>query len=192
MKLKYIIFTLENCDTIKIDGKYIGYFLADDIRTSISRVACNAINRMDVTYTFAIEIHRDANKERHEFGQEQLDSFKQMTFERLNSCTDITGIEFELYDNHVETGEPQRVEHYDYLVHWTGESDYKNSSQKNYLSKEGNLYIVIAENKDIEDFFDKEEIDDCVAMDFHFDMLDIGDIYGNPDRYDKNERKTIE
>ena len=36
--------------------------------------------------------------------------------------------------------------------------------------------------------FDKEEIIDSDYMDFHFDMCDVGDDYGDPDRYDDEER----
>ena len=62
-----------------------------------------------------------------------------------------------------------------------------NKSQINYLSDCGNFYIVIAENKKIEDFFDLEEINDEEYMDFHFSMCDVGDKYGNPDRYKSEE-----
>ena len=55
------------------------------------------------------------------------------------------------------------------------------------MSKEDNLYIVIAEGADIEDFFDLEKIEDEDYMDFHFSMCDIGDEYSNPNRYKKVE-----
>lgn len=64
MKLKYIEFVFENCDSIKIEGKYIGDFLVDNLETSIKRIACNSIDKIDVANTIAIEIHKDANKER--------------------------------------------------------------------------------------------------------------------------------
>lgn len=35
MKLKKITLVFENCDAVTIDGKYIGYFLVDDICTSM-------------------------------------------------------------------------------------------------------------------------------------------------------------
>ena len=43
MKLKNITLVFENCDSITIDGKYVGEFIVDDIHTSIERIACNAI-----------------------------------------------------------------------------------------------------------------------------------------------------
>ena len=49
------------------------------------------------------------------------------------------------------------------------------------------MYIVIADKKNIEDFFYLEDIEDEEYVDFHFDMLDVGDEYSNPDRYKVEE-----
>ena len=180
MKLKNITFVLENCDCFTIDGKYIGDFLVEDIRTSIQRIACNAIMKMDTVHTFAIEIHKDANKERCPFG---FEDDKELTFDRLISYNDITQIEFELVEhsllveNYVEEMEEPIVEHYHYYIHWVGDDDCINDAQKTYISNVGNLYIVIADGKNIEDFFYKENIDDEEHMDFVCSMYDIGDKY---------------
>lgn len=187
MKLKNVTLVFENCDSIMIDGKYIGEFLVDDIHTSIERIACNAIERIDSADTFAIEIHKDANKERFQFDQTHIEDFKQMTFDRLRGYRDITSIQIELIEDYVEEGQVPKEEYYDYYVKWTGESDYTNESQVNYVSDCGNFYIVIAEGKKIEDFFDMEEINDESSMDFHFSMCNVGDKYGNPDRYKSKE-----
>lgn len=183
MKLKYITFFLENCDSITIDGKYIGSFLVSDIKTSIQRIACNAINRIDTANTFAIEIHRDANKERYQFDQTDYEDWKQMTFDRLNQYHDITSIEFELEEDNIEDGEIPCREHYEYYVDWTGDQQTINEAQTNYISKDGNLYIAIADGKTVVDFFDMKIINDSDEMDFHFDMFDVGDKYGDPNRY---------
>lgn len=193
MKLKYIEFVFENCDSIKIEGKYIGDFLVDNLKTSIKRIACNSIEKIDVANTVAIEIHKDANKERYQFDQEHIENFKQMTFDRFKEYGDITSIQFELEENYVEEGQVTCREYYDYYVDWTGDSEYTNEAQKTYLSKEGNLYIVIADGTDIEEFFDLEAIEDKDYMDFHFNMCDIGDEYSNPDRYkdEENNNKAV-
>ena len=170
MKLKEITLVLENCELITIDGKYVGDFLVEDIRTSIQRIACNAIDKMDVAYTFAIEIHKDANKLNSQFDRKPI-------FDRLTSWDDITSIQFELFQDYVEEGQEPIVEHYDYYIHWTGDSDQENDSQKSCISDVGNLYIVVADGKGIEDFFDKEAINDKEHMDFHCSMYDIGDEY---------------
>lgn len=170
-KLKNITFTFENCDRITIDGKYVGDFLVDDLKTYFVRVASNCISKNKVANTFAIEIHKDANKERHQFNQIQLEVYKQMTFDRFK-CRDITSIEFELEERYVEEDEIPCVEHYDYWVDWVGESEYENNAQTNYINKEGNLYIVIAKDKGIEDFFDMDEINDEEWTNFKFSMYD--------------------
>lgn len=174
MKLKSITFILENCDYITIDGKYIGDFLVEDIHTSIRRIACNSIEKVVSANTIAIEIHKDANKIRKQFAgiSDLPDSFAQMTFDTLKCYNDITQIEFELVD---EDELDVSGEVYNYYTDWTGNSDYVNEAQKSYISKDGNLYIVIADGKQIEDFFDKEDIDNRNYMDFHFSMYDVGD-----------------
>lgn len=182
MRLKNITFVFENCDTITIDGKYIGDFLVSDLKTEIKRIACNAIERMDIAGTVAIEIHKDANKEYYQFGQNQYEKFKTKVFDRL-ADNDITSIEFELEQSY--EGIEEKTESYCYYVSWVGESDYYNDAQKCYFSDEGHLYITIAEGKKTEDFFDLEEINDSDSMDFHFDMYDVGDVYGDPKRYEK-------
>lgn len=187
MKLKYIEFIFENCDSIKIEGKYIGYFLVDDLETSIKRIASNSIEKMDSANIIAIEIHKDANKERYAFGQNHIEDFKEMIFDRFKKYGDITSIQFELEEDYVKEGGEPRREYYDYYTTWFGDSEYENEAQKIYLSKSGNLYIVIADKKNIEDFFCLEDIEDEEYMDFHFDMLDVGDRYSNPDRYKTEE-----
>lgn len=190
MKLKQIRFGFENCDWIAIDGKYVGDFLVDELHTYFKRTACNAIEKVDAADVFAIEIHKDANKERYQFEQNQYDDLKQMTFDRLSNCRDITDIQFEL---EVPVDEIlSKVEKYDYWIHWVGDSDYENEAQTNYISKDGHLYIVVAKDKGIEDFFDWDKIDDSEYMNFHFDMCDVGDKYSNPDRYNDEEDDNVE
>ena len=178
MKLKEITFTLENCDYITINGKYIGDFLVDEINTSIQRIAVNAIEQMDVANVVAIEIHKDANKERYHFLQTGWEDGKHMTFDRLIEYDDITRIEFKLDDKS-----------YGYYVNWVGDSDYENEAQSIYISKDGHLYLIIAKDKVVSDFFNMNEIDDSEYMDFHFDMLDVGDVYGDPNRYKIDEEE---
>lgn len=142
---------------MKIEGNYIGNFLVSDIETSIKRTTCNSIDRIEVANTIVIEIHKDANKIRYEFDQSDMESFKQMTFDRLQRYGDITSIQFELEKNHVEEEQSSQIEFYNYHVNWTKDSKYTNAAQKTYLSRNGNLYLVISDVKNIEDFFDLEE-----------------------------------
>ena len=175
MKLGKITFNLENCDSITIDGKYIREFIVDDIRTRFQRIAANAIDKIDTADTIAIEIHKDADKERYAFDQTHIESFKETVFGRLTKYHDITSIEFTLEADWY--CEEQLSEEYSYYVNWTGDSDSSNEAQVEYISTCGHLYIVIAKDKNIEDFFDLEEINDERLVDFGFEMCNVGDKY---------------
>lgn len=172
MKIKTITFTFENCDQITIEGKYIGEFLVSDIHTSIERIACNAIEKIDRADVISIEIHSDANKERYPFDQTQLQ--KETVFERLNKWKDITAIEIKMVGDMDEDSETER---YYYWVDWVGDDDIHNPAQSTYISELGHLYLVIAEGKGIEDFFNYEYINDARCVDHGFAMCDVGDKY---------------
>ncbi len=183
MKVKNLTLIFENCDYITIDGKYVGDFLVDNLHTCIRRIACNSIDKIDYADTIAIEIHKNANKDRYQFDQTDYPNWKQKTFDRITKYNDITSIEFELEESYVEEEETPKIECYQYYVDWVGDSEYKNDVQTSYISSDGNMYLVIAKNKSVKDFFDMESINNAEEMDFHFDMCDVGDEYGNPDRY---------
>ena len=169
-KLKNITFVFENCDVITIDGKHVGHFLVDDLQTSFSRVACNCIKKTEIADTFVVEIHKEANKERYMFDQTDVEVFKQMTFDRFTQHNDITSIQFELIED-LEDEDTPCVEHYSFNVNWIGDDDMINNAQISYVSNEGHLYLVIAENKDIESFFNMDAINDRDYMDFHWEMI---------------------
>ncbi|MBQ6697087.1 MAG: hypothetical protein IJN16_10335 [Lachnospiraceae bacterium] len=191
MNLKYIEFILENCDSIIIDGKYVGEFIVDDLHTSFRRMASNYIGKLETADTFAIEIHKDADVERYQFGETQYEDFRQGTFERL-LCKDITAIRFRLTDEEIreyEEADSEATDDYLYYVDWIGEDDYENPAQRCYVSEVGHLYMVIAAEKSIEDFFDLAEINDSDYMDFRFDMYGVGDEYSSPDRYHTEEEE---
>lgn len=177
MKLKYIRFIFENCDSITIDGKYVGDFVVDDIRKRISRVASNAICEIDTTHMFFIEIHKDANVERYQLGMTDRPSCKQMAFDRFTKYNDITHIEFELEDGYTEEGKLPYKKDYEYSVCWNSNEDdgFENKCQTSHISKDGHLYIAIDENRSVGDFFDLEEIDDEDYMNFKFTMYGVGD-----------------
>ena len=63
---------------------------------------------------------------------------------------------------------------YFYSVNWSDENEEVNASQKNYISRDGHLYIVIAADKRIDDYFDLEKINDSEWVDYHFEMCDVG------------------
>lgn len=170
MKLKNITFTFENCDQITIDGKYIGDFIVEEIKTSIQRVASNAIMKFDIAHIIAIEIHKDANKERSCFDFWGCNDFKRhMIFDRFSEWADITHIDFTLENSDGIENE------YSYTTNWVGDSDMENDAQHSLVSTNGNLYIVVSDGKNVENYFDVEMINDSEYMDFKFSMYDVGD-----------------
>ena len=165
MRLKYIELTLENCEVVTIDGKYIGDFLVDDISTSISRLACNWVDKVDWAGLVAIEIHKDADK-----------NLYPPIFTRLTTWNDITHIDICL-ENDVEE-DSATSQTYSYAIDWDDSNDGENKNQESYISDLGNLYIYInskksSNNKGIFDFFDKEAINDKDYSHFRFLMCGI-------------------
>lgn len=171
-KLKYITFVFENLDTITIDGRYVGAFLVDDIHTKIQRIACNSIEKISTANTFVIEIHKDANVNRYRFNQVNLEDFKELTFDRF-TVRDITSIEFELEKVNYESNEYPCVEYHSYYVYWDDNGEYCNMAQNNYLSQDKSIYIVIAKDKSLKDFFDLQTIDSCEKMELYWEMRDV-------------------
>ena len=167
MKLKEITFHFENCDWVTIDGKYVGAFWADNIVKRVQRTACNSIDVMEIIETFAIEIFSDANVKRCQFGVTEIE---QNTFERFIRYDDITSIEFILID---EYSEHKTEKQFAYYVKWNGD-DFINNAQKSYLSKLGNLYIVISDNESVFDLFDREYINDENYVQTIRNLYDIG------------------
>lgn len=187
-KLKKIEFTFENCDSITIDGKYVGEFLVDDLHTYFTRIASNCIGKAEVVNTFVIEINKGANKERYAFGEWDL---KEMVFDRI-AYNDITQISFVLEEQYVDKGKTPYFESYHYTINWIGD-EYINEAQTSYVSKDGNLYIVIAKDKGVEDFFDLDEIDNSEEMDFKFEAYGcIDEIEKLRKRIDSDTRKLAE
>ena len=116
---------------------------------------------------FAIEIFSDANVKRCQFG---VTEFEQNTFERFIRHDDITSIEFILID---EYSEYKTEKQFAYYVKWNGD-DFINNAQKSYLSKLGNLYIVISDNESVFDLFDREDINDENYVQTIRNLYDIG------------------
>lgn len=153
MKIRELTFVFENCEFITIDGKYVGGFYLDDIKTRISRTACNSVDKFDVANSIAIELHKDADRPYMSFGEEH-----QSVFERINKHSDITSIEFTLTNDREEEGVDEQT--YQYYVNWTGDSEYKNAAQSTFVSNLGNLYLIVADGKNVFDFFDEKCIEE--------------------------------
>lgn len=174
MRIKEIELVFENCEVITIPGKYIGRFYVGNIRKSLSRIAVNSTRMFETARKIVIEIHKDAEVPNRPFGTE--DENDNSTFDRILKCNDITDIEITLEDAYGK----EKEEHYVFYTDWIGDSEYKNEGQKSKRSELGHLYILITRKNKKEGYFDKvfppEEINDKEYMDFHFKMLNIGNM----------------
>lgn len=164
-----ITLVFENCERITIPRKYIGIIHIEDINVEIARVACNSIARITSADTIALEIFSEGNVEHKPFGISQ--SPTEMVFSRIDECHDITAVDVTYTDGSSES-------------FWTnyeaGSEDglgAPNIFEKTMVSALGNLYIVIAEGKDIWDFFDEGDINDTDGMKFIKDMLGVWEGY---------------
>lgn len=180
MTLKQVSFTLENCEHISIPGYYIGDICVEGITTSISRVAANAVMKMETCHEFAVEIHCDANRAPYTvFGyQPEEKSPIQTIFDRLTYFRDITQISIVLTDNeYYEENFDEHTETYEYFLNWKGSSEYENSAQSAKVSNRGDLYIVVSSKGDtVEQYFSTElEPDSAEDVDFKFKMYEVGD-----------------
>lgn len=169
IQYKQINLVLENCDVISIPGNTIGNFELSNIQRYIKRVAVNSILDYNVANKVILEICSEANTNYQEFNQED-DQFTHSKFDRLINYKDITAIELEYKDGTKS----------EFYVDYDCETDFEdNKNEKVYLSKLGNLYIVIEKDKTIEDYFDINELNDSQKILFHKNMLNIGVIEYN-------------
>jgi hypothetical protein len=180
MLIRRIELGLENCETITIEGKYIGHFYVGDIKKEIARMACNHIGMNEICHSFCVEIHKDANQKYASFGDEECAT---MVFKRLTSYNDITDITIYLYDQYNEkTRDDETMDTVCYyLIHWGGDetNDWQadNPLQSTKIAKTGWLYITIGETMKMEEIFPDEEVDDEEYSEHRAAMMDIGDKY---------------
>lgn len=147
-KLSKVEFGLENCEVISIDGEYIGNFSVRDMKNHINK-HYNGIMHMTTCDLFSIAINRNANAK-----LEAFDDDERMIFERLSSG-DICSVDL-IYDDESKDS---------FYVDWVGESDYKNEGQKTYVSKLGDLFIVVSKDENVDTVFKHWNIDEDGAMD---------------------------
>lgn len=182
MRLKQIKLTFENCESMTIEGKYIGSFHIGDIREEISRTASNSIDILQVPYQVVMEIHKDADQPYFPFGLHNSKSGPMTAFDRILAWNDIAQIEVELCDEGtyygVYSGDEKKMIRRKFYPHWTFDpcSDgCINPAQKNMRSSFGNLYLVIDDKAKLDDYFSYEEIQNEGFELISSEMLGIGD-----------------
>lgn len=155
MKLEYIEFALENCDVIEVNGKHIGTFLVDKIEPYFygsGGADDNYVVREEVAKSIVIEIKKEANVLRYPFDDRRFCKCERV-FDRL-SYGDICSISFALSGN---GSEKQETKKYSFYTNWSGENEFINEAQVNYVDELGNMYLTIEEGKSTSDFFNLEK-----------------------------------
>jgi len=153
--IKKVEFIFENCEHFSIDANYFGDFCIENIHENIYRCGLNAIGKFIVADTVVFEIYSEADTLYNCFGEDRN------KFDRIKSYMDITSLELVYDDGSIETI------YVDYEDSIEGQLGTSNTNQKVYKSELGNLYIVIAKDEDIEDFFNKEDINDREFVDYY-------------------------
>ena len=141
---------LENCEAIELPVALVGELAIDNIKSYTRRIANNCITRFDAAEKIAIEIFSEADKKYETYGGQS----EHTVFKRLTKYRDGT-------NNVIQ-------------ARWkdTDECECENKYQKNYISSAGNLYILIGKKIKLEDYFDRDEIEDAQIMEFNKSVIE--------------------
>lgn len=153
MNIKSITFNFENCDSLKIDGNFIGDLYAGGANREITKIAVNSFRKIDTINTFFVAINKAANQDRYPFNDKNLSRQKETVFKRL-SYGDIVSVDFKL------VAADRSPEHYSYCVKWKSNNDCINSYQKTFISNIGDMYLIVSDDAKITDFYSTEEMED--------------------------------
>ncbi len=145
MELKEIVLAFENCDGVTIDGKAIKGICLADIRESIVGFNSNVETRKKIK-NFALYIDKSANKS---FDNPECYLSKDY-FARIADEQDIVGITlvYKKDENNVHS-----IVKETYGVYWEDIKAQCNPAQKAYITKAGDLCLVVSKKKNINDFF---------------------------------------
>lgn len=142
---KSIDITFENCETITLEPKDIGFFSIENIAEYISRDSINSISKYKKSNLVIIEIF--ASKINSEYFPFDIPSEKMLIKERF-LYNDITSLEIYYSDGSSE----------EIFVEYNGNET--NDFQKTVIGNNGNLYIVISKDSNITDYFTTEMLND--------------------------------
>ena len=147
-EVKLISLTLENCEDIPIERKYVGEFLCNNITSRDVRIACDSIAKQQLCDELFVEINEDANVKYACFGQESEDT----VFDRLMKCPGVVGVEVVYEDDSRDH----------LLVPWNEDNDYTNTYQSTCVSKRGRLYLMVSKTRTVQDVLKGQDVDNMV------------------------------
>lgn len=157
--IESIILHFENCESIEIEGRYIGEIEVRGLKQVISRHG-NGIRDYRICDDFVLEIHKDADKRYKSFGMISDD----VLFNRLMNTRDIVSITIKYNDGSIDNDI--------YVPYHEEENTFSmNKYQYIYYSIPHHLYIVCSKENKISDYFDIHYINDTKAIDIHWKMI---------------------
>lgn len=141
--VKEIKLVFENTDSIKLDPRFFGEFEITNTRREVCRISNNCIATRNIAYRVKFELFREANQKHYQLG---LESEETTLFDRIASGYDITSIEITHEDGTTE-------------IYYTDYDDVDgiNYNQHSYISKTGDLFVVIMSGVKLFDLFIKSE-----------------------------------
>lgn len=160
--INFITIEFENCEWITFPITVFGECHLDNISASINRVTTNAICKSVFAWEVALEIFFPEAE--NKYIANNFFNKKYTILQRFTLYRDITHIIL-TYQN--DSKETFAVAYEDEIEGQLG-SDNKN--QKSYISECGNLYIIIDANKEVDDFFNMELINDKENMELKKDL----------------------
>lgn len=157
--IESIILHCENCESIEIEGRYIGEFEIRGLKDVIKRHG-NSIKEYRTCENLVLEIYRDADKKYKSFGMIS----DQTLFVRLMDTRDIVSITIKYNDGTIDDDI--------YIPYNEQENTFSiNEYQHVYYSIPHDLYIVCSKENKVSDYFDMHYINDTKAIDIHWKMI---------------------
>lgn len=153
--VKSIEFGFENTEVAEIPSKYIGNFYIDKIHTVFNRTTVNSIEKKLIADEVFIEIFGEVDEFGYDLGCDSQE--RGSVLERITRYEDIVCVEIKYED---DTSEKYWV---DYDIK-DGHEQGLNILQKAFISKAGNLYVLIGKDLKFEDRVDLKQINDLLAM----------------------------
>lgn len=156
--IESIILYCENCESIEIEGRYIGEILVLGMKENIKRHG-NALRQYRRCEDFVLEIHKDANKKYKTFGMISDD----VLFDRISNVPDIVSITIKYDDGTMDDNI--------YVPYKEQDTFLVNKYQNVYCSDVNHLYVICSKESLVGDYFDMGYINDEKAMNIHWKMI---------------------
>ena len=154
-EVKSIAIQFQNDDKVIIPVNYFGDFCIADVTEFTERITFSRFETTKCTSKVVFELFKEVNEKRRVL---PLVVTSELTVtERLVSRNDIIG--FTLF---YEDESQDKV-----YVRFCPDENGCNPAQKCYVSELVNLYLVIADNKDITDYFDLEVINNEAKVEWY-------------------------